>query len=202
MNQARSPLAFSLVELLVVLAILAVLAVLTLPAVGNSLRSTRLTQGTQLVLDQFHLARQLAVSRNRTMETRFYRFAGEEGWRGMQNFELREDGTSEPAGRLVKLPDGVLLSAASALSPLLENERAKAWTASDPQTSLPGAGTSYETRRILFHPDGTTDLPADGRHWFLTLHTDEKGANLTALPSNFSLVQVNPWTGRSQLYRP
>jgi len=195
---------FSLVELLVVLAVIAILAVVTLPALSNSLRSTRLTQGTQSVLDQFHLARQFALSRNRTVETRFYQFADgpDRGWHAMQNFELKEDGTAEPLGRVVKLPEGVLLGANAQLSPLLAASRTKTWTATDPQISLPSTGTGYDTRRVRFHPDGTTDLPAGGQRWFVTLHTDETQQTLTSLPPNFSLIQVNPWTGRPQLYRP
>ncbi|HSI87053.1 MAG TPA: hypothetical protein VK970_24920, partial [Candidatus Methylacidiphilales bacterium] len=124
------------------------------------------------------------------------------GWRHLQNFQLREDGTAEPSGRVVDLPDGVVMSPDSGLSPLLAAGRAKSWTATDPQIPLPGIGTSYETRRILFHPDGTTDLSVSGQLWFLSLYTTERGESLPALPSNFSVIQVDPWTGRSQLYRP
>lgn len=200
----RVPRGFSLVELLIVVAMVAILSVLTITALGSSMRATRLTQGTQQVLDQFHLARQFALTRNRTVETRFYQFTNESdrGWQAMQNFELKEDGTVEPLGRMVRLPEGVLLGASAELSPLLVANRAKIWTATDPQISLPTVGTAYATRKLRFHPDGSTDLPVGGNHWFVTLHSDEKNETLTALPPNFSLIQVNPWTGRPQLYRP
>ena len=208
MKTARVSQAFSLMELLVVIAIIAILAAVALPAMNSSLQAFRMTQGTQMVADQLSQARQVAATRNRVVETRFY------GWveassgdtvrkfRGLQNFELREDGAAVPLDRMVKLPQGIILDGGAQLSPLLGSARTKQWTSNDQQVNLPGVGTSYETRAIRLRPDGSTDLAAAAQPWFLTLHAENAGDNLSAPPKNFAMIQIDPWTGRSALYRP
>jgi hypothetical protein len=123
-------------------------------------------------------------------------------YRGLQNFELREDGTAVPLDRMIKLPQGMILDSGAALSPLLGSARSKQWTGSDPQVNLPGLGTSYDTRIIRLRPDGCTDLSAAALPWFLTLHAENAGDSLAAPPKNFAMIQVDPWTGRSSFYRP
>ena len=70
--------AFSLVELLVVVAVIAIVAGFAVPAVTTMLKGSQLTQGSQTVVDQIALARQTALSRNRSIEVRFYKFADSE----------------------------------------------------------------------------------------------------------------------------
>ena len=70
--------AFSLVELLVVMAVIAIVAGFAVPAVTTMLKGSQLTQGSQMVVDQIALARQTALSRNRSVEVRFYKFADPE----------------------------------------------------------------------------------------------------------------------------
>lgn len=200
--------AFSLLELLIVMAILALLAVLTLPALSSSLQGIKITQGTQILIDQITLARQQALSKNRAVETRIYSFkdpsspGSQKSYRAVQNFEIQDDGTAKPLEKMVRLPSGVILDSGSSLSPLLSSSRAKQWLPTDPQISLPGISTDYDTRVIVFRPNGYTDLPAGGQSWFLTLHSENEGDSLSALPKNFSTVQIDPWTGRTSIFRP
>ena len=70
--------AFSLVELLVVIAVIAIVAGYAVPAVTTMLKGSQLTQGSQMVVDQIALARQTALSRNRSVEVRFYKYADPE----------------------------------------------------------------------------------------------------------------------------
>lgn len=198
---------FSLMELLAVIAVIAVLAAVTLPAMNATLQGHRLAQGAQMVSDHLGLARQEAVSGNRVVETRFYSFADSAGstdrrFSALQNFALQEDGTALPLDRLVRLPQGVFIDSGAALSPLMGASRTKTWTATDSQVALPGVGTAYDARVVRMRPDGSTDLPAAGQPWFLTVHGDRSGTALSTLPKNFATIQLDPWTGRSTVFRP
>jgi len=198
---------FTLVEMLAVLAIMALLMALVGPPLLSSLRAARLTQATQMVLDQFSMARQVATSKNRVVEVRFYRLTSPDAGLSdpavcaLQSFELQDDGSATPVGKVSWLPGGVICDSGATLSPVLAAGRAKQWTSADPQVRLPRVNTQYSAWAIRLRPDGSTDLPA-GSSWFLTLHTGSDGDNLDTLPSNFSLVQFDPWTGLSLLYRP
>lgn len=200
--------AFSLLELLVVVAILSILMVLTMPSLNSTLRGLQLTQGTQTILDQISLARQSAISKNRVVEIRFYRFAdpsgpaSQQGYRAVQSFELQDDGTAKPLDRMRRLPEGIILDSSAALSPLLGATRAKQWTTNDTRIPLPQIGVNYETRAVRLRPDGSTDLPVAGQPWFVTLHYENKGDNLGSLPDNFAMIQIDPWSGQTLLFRP
>ena len=63
-------------------------------------------------------------------------------------------------------------------------------------------GKEYETRFLRLRSDGSTDLSSASQKWFVTLHHETKGDGLTALPQNYCLLQVDPWTGRCQAFRP
>lgn len=205
---SKKPSAFSLLELLIVIAILALLAVLAVPTLSSALQGIKITQGTQLLLDQITLARQLATSKNRAIETRFYSFTepstpgGKKAYQAFQNFELLDDGTAKPLGKIVRLPSGTILDSGGQLSSILGSARTKQWTATDTKISLPQINTAYDACAVVFRPDGCTDLNASGPFWFITLHAENDGDNLTSLPKNFSLVQIDPWTGSTSLFRP
>jgi uncharacterized protein (TIGR02596 family) len=192
-------------ELLAVIAIIAILASVALPAMSSVQQGFRMTQGAGIVIDQLSLARQMAGSKNRVVETRFYGWTESGGgkmYRGMQNFELREDGAAVPLDRMVRFPQGIVIDSGGSLSPLLGSSQIKQWTSNDTQVNVPGAGTSYDTRVIRLRPDGSTDLAAAGQPWYLTIHAERDGDGLSALPKNFAMIQVDPWTGRASLYRP
>jgi len=198
---------FTLVEVLAVLAIMAVLMAFVGPPLVSSFQSARLTQATQMVLDQFSVARQVATSKNRVVEVRFYRLNNPENgldeptFCALQSFELQDDGSATPLGKVNWFPGSVICDSGATLSPLLGSDRAKQWTATDTKVRIPRVNTDYSAWAIRLRPDGSTDLPA-GSSWFVTLHTGSGGDNQSTLPSNFSLIQFDPWTGLSLLYRP
>ena len=210
--------AFTLIELLLVMAIMILLASFVGPAASTMTKGTQLTQAGQMVSDQLGLARQTALSRGRSVEVRFYQYSdpdipGESAgsastgkYRAMQCFLIPETGTPVALGQVQKLPNSIIVDSSAdstnALSTLLGVSQSKAWSASDPQVSLPRASTSYNCRAFRFLRDGSTNLSKSGS-WFLTLHELNKGDNLTTLTNlNFVTLQIDPYNGHIKTFRP
>ncbi len=199
---------FTLIEILMVLAIIGILLVAAVPALNSTLQGFQLTQGAQIIADQLHLARQATLARNRAVEVRFYKFTAPASgvtasyFQGVQAFEIVENGPPKALGKLHRLPGLIILDSSATLSPLLGPTRVKQWTSNDPQISLPGIGTNYEARAFTYRSDGSADLSVAGQQWFVTLHHANAGDNRTDLPPNFATLQIDPWNGYTQLYRP
>ena len=201
--------AFSLIELLVVIAVIAIIAGYAVPAVTSMLKGSQLTQGSQMVIDQIALARQTALSRNRSVEVRFYKYAdpetpGEdvekkETWllHGLQTFEILDNGAALPIGPIQRLPTNVIMSE-GVLSTLISGrttDPSKKFTdPTDSDPKIPGLPSNLTTKAqyvyaaLRFLPDGSTDLPPTGTvsgenkgdSWYITL-VNPKDVNATAL---------------------
>ena len=224
--------AFSLVELLVVISVIAIIAAFAVPAVTTMIRGSQLTQGSQQVTDQLSLARTLALSRNRSVEVRFYKYGdpetpGEQArnpetglFRSLQIFEVLDNGALLPAGPIQRLPSNIIMNE-GALSTLLDdNERkhVKTPSPSDPEMPDTEVGRRYHYTAFRFLPDGSTDLTPSGTQsearpkgdsWYITVHGThaKKGEGETdgsthILPENYFTVQIDPITGSTRSYRP
>jgi len=220
--------AFSLVELLVVISVIAIIAGFAVPAVTTMIRGSSLTQGSQNIADQIVLARQLALSRNRSVEVRFYKFADPETpgedpknpktgfFRACQTFEILDNGGALPSGGLIRLPAGVIMNEGT-LSTILKERPREEPKSSDPSLPDTQALRNYEYVALRFLPDGSTDLPptgvesgdSKGDSWYLTIHgaqIQNKGAGgagkTDTLPDNFFTLQIDPITGSTRSYRP
>lgn len=207
-NPTPASWAFSLVELLVVMAVIGILTALVVPSVNSMLRGSQLTQGSQMVNDQFGMARQLALSKNRPVEIRFYKLldpespgesVGNERFRAIQVFELLESGMSVAVGKVRWLPNSLLIDGGSALSTVLNQAHRPAVKGVDP---IARVGIEYEYAYFRFRPDGSTDLAPATRKWFVTLHHVIDGDNLGAAPANFFGLQIDPINGHTRTYRP
>ncbi len=224
--------AFSLIELLVVIAIIAIIGGFAVPAVGNLLKGTALTQAANMITDTVAGARQHALTRNRSVEVRFFRFWNTESvgepvpsaasdldtkppglnytaqYRAFQAFEIGDGGIANPIGKLAILPNTVILSAEPALSSLLGTDTASRLVTmakldpNDPE--LPrGVKKNYEYVAFRFQPNGATNLPASGL-WFITVHLldDTKKGSSSAPPPNFFTWMIDPVSGSATIMRP
>lgn len=185
---------FTLVELLAVMAIVVVLCSLAAVSLSGITMGSNLTRAGNLVADQWTLARQEAVTRNRNVEVRFFYLPQDQtpAWRGLQVVRIEDNGDQVPVGRMIVLPEGILISASETLSPLM--------MAGDPilgTVKNPGYGT-LSFRAFRFRPNGSTG-GALGANNFVTLYSSEAQGSP---PPNFCTVQVNPITGKVTTYRP
>ena len=201
----RSSTGFTLVEMLVVMAVIVILIAAVVPAATGILRGNKVTQAIEAVESQFNLARQAAVAANRTVEIRLYQYIdpSQNGsaatFNALQAFTLNGS-TLTPTENVQKLPSTVIMDSGATLSSLLNP------TAQRPlvqgKLPLPDIGKNYTYIAFRFRPDGSTDLLPTTGPWFLTLHESLRGDKLTAPPSQFATVEIDPVSGELRLYRP
>ncbi len=224
--------AFSLIELLIVVAIIAIVAGFSVPAVTSVLKGSAITQGGTTFTDQMSAARQFALSNNKLVQVRIYRFADPElpgedvtqpttgQFRAIQFFERTNGGIWSPAGKMTRLPDTIMMNPTERFSSILGEDNATRLVASsrvqaDPlnHVELP-RGVKYNYDYVFFHflPTGGTDLKATGNAgrassgglWHITIHatSDLALATTTRNPPNYICWMVDPVTGVGRVYRP
>jgi uncharacterized protein (TIGR02596 family) len=199
-RQTRS--AFSLIELLVVVAIISILAVLALPAF-NSINSGRfIEQAGQKISDQIALARQIALSKNRSVEVWLMKIptepTGNMAYAAIQLSEVSDDGSDRPLGKVVKLPQGIIISEDLQLSSLFSSS-AMGTLDKNSISNLPGSVKPDEVRFFRFKPNGQTDLSNMAEKYYLTVHNQR---DVGKTPANFSTIQIDPMSGRVRILRP
>lgn len=194
----KSRAGFSLTELLVVMAIMGFFVVVAMPSFHNIFAGSNLNRAGQLVSDQMALARQEAVTRNREVRVYFYKIRSgtTENWRAMQiwRVETTDTGTTTTAvSKLTFIPDGVIISPTTELSPLLGADTTLTGT-----VNLPVYGnSSYVGYR--YRPDGSTDTSVTVANDYLTLQNATATGNP---PANYYTIQINPLVGKVTVYRP
>ena len=223
----RSKSAFSLIELLVVIAIIGIIGAFAVPAASQLLKGSSISQAANLLTDQTAAARQQALTRNRSIEVRFYRFgdpeqSGESAtdpntgyFRALQYFEIADGGIPNPVGRFVRFPNSIVMSSEPTLSSVLNdtvNHPVTQATKNDPD--LPrGVGNKYSYIAFRFTPDGATNLsptggPSNGL-WFLTCHLlNDVGRAKNGIGDNpnqvhnFFTWMIDPVSGATKVLRP
>lgn len=190
------PLAFTLVELLLVIAIISILLAMTSASIGNLGMSRRLVNAGNLVTDLVNQARQSAKSRN-SLSMLVLTTSGTDAYRALTILEMPLGATAwKQVSKWELLPEGIIVgsleSAAFVTQPAIDLQPLPP-TLKRGSVSLPPASYAYQ----VFLPDGSllttqTVPPA----LYLKKTTDKEN------PPNFYKVIINPNTGTPIIQRP
>jgi uncharacterized protein (TIGR02596 family) len=188
------PSGFTLLEIIVVMTLIALFLYLSFTGYTRFIEATAIDGSTQMVSDALTEARQDAVTHNCMVEVRLYAAPAGNACNVLQLRWKNADGTTPPAAPAVFLPTAAVIDATPVHSSLVTT---------NVQTPLPDATDprlNAQTRCFHFLPDGSTDLAATGK-WMLTLRVASQ-SNPANFPANWACVEVDPVTGRVQVYRP
>ncbi len=195
---------FSLVEVLVVVAIIALLAVISIVALVPMLRASQLTQSGVLITDELSFARQTAMSRNVSVELRFYRLGAGANAKYAAFRAMEIDVIDPPLSNVKTLPAEIVIGDEAAYSTLLDKANPARSGLSAGTEQLPTQTEAAPYVSFCFHPDGSTSLrpvsPSQAK-WFLTLFSESALPSAAGLPANYVTVQLEPVTGRARLHR-
>jgi uncharacterized protein (TIGR02596 family) len=191
--------AFTLIELLMVIFIISVLAVLAFPGFRDMTLGSNVERAGATVEDNFKLAQMRAVSKNRMIEIRLYKYSDPEtvsgeGFRALQMFEKKPDETYLAVTRVIPLPEPMVMIEDPAYSSLLANDETNEGT---DKPSLPRIGTAYSYRRFGFSPNGGTTFRDKTNLYYVTMAEAKRFP-----PQNFYTVQVDPVNAKVTAYRP
>jgi uncharacterized protein (TIGR02596 family) len=189
---------FTMVELLAVLVIIIILSAAVAASPGLWRSSNVTVAGNQLMEDLAY-ARELAVSSNEPTEVWFLRPSGGTSFRASQIYQVDQTGIWSPYGGVHHFPANIGADSGTVLSSLFATGNKKVWS-SQAQAAIPGYGTSYDAWAIRFMPDGSVGTAT--QNLFLTLHDVSLGDQLTTLPVNYSLINIDYVTGAVTIYRP
>lgn len=192
---SRYSLAFSLTELLVVISIMVLLSSAAVPALSSLMESNELTRGGQMVADQIRMARQIASSRNVSVEVRLVKTdaLSSTGYNAVQLWTSQLTGTNA-ASRMISLPKSIAISENPSVSDMLGSLSTKTMsTVGNPNASY----TAFQIR-----PSGMVSPTMSMNGLCLTVVSTRHAKASDALPSNYVTVQINPNTGTPLVYRP
>ena len=209
---------FTLVEMLLVMAVIVVLLALIVPSTISLLRGSQVGQGGEVVVSQLELARQTALARNRSVQVRVCRPVNGQ-FTGMMplfaapatntdgSVKMSASGTVTTVytqvGKPVSLPNAVIIDAGSKLSTLLNPNGVTPTSATSADPVWGSLGTNYQYVAFQFRPDGSTDLATStSTPWFLTVHNATDGDALDTPPTNYCTIQIDPYNGHIQEFRP
>jgi uncharacterized protein (TIGR02596 family) len=210
---------FSLIELLVVISVVSLLMVLSAPSMSAAFKGSKLTQGGESLRNLISQGRQMALKNNAPVEVRIFKYDDVETpettvhYMAARLYLMKLDLSTnsdpltsklkeEPAGNLLKLPAGIVISDDVAQSSLVNASRVLKGQATVKGLDPDVKETSVDYVGFQIRPDGSLNL-ATNQRWFLTLYNREeiiKGQQTT--PSDYVCLQVNPYTCDVRWYHP
>ncbi|MDA7926746.1 Verru_Chthon cassette protein D [Verrucomicrobiales bacterium] len=180
---------FSLIEIMVVLSLVAIMLALAGPGFIPVMQARSLTSAADELEQALSEARQVAMTEDLVIEIEFLGYQREENrglefaayrfWKLMPNGERRE------YGPIHKLESSFVFL--NQLSTLLRDGAAETETGTIPN-QISG---SVSMVRFAFFPNGETNLPEreDEDNWHITIGFTKD--NLTSIPNNFIVFQIN-----------
>jgi uncharacterized protein (TIGR02596 family) len=170
--------AFTIIELIAVISIMMCMVTFVVPAVMPLLRGSQLTGATDQLVGTLTRARQEALTKDNSVEVRFYQYAniqvpGESPndpstWKyhALQFFSVDNSGNLKASSKAQLIPNLVIMDSGVAggpgLSSLLvsgSNIRAQQANGDVPLPRAGADGYSYNYVKFRFLRDGSTDLP-------------------------------------------
>jgi len=180
------------------------------------LKGTQMTQAGQLISSQLELARQLALSRNHSVEVRLYQYGdpgmpgeqasspGTGNYRAVQTFDIQDSGSAVALGNAKVLPSSIIIDSGTTLSSMIGGATSTTMpqfaTGASLNVPVSSIGTQYNCVFFRFLPDGSTNIPTS--QVFLTLHNINDGKALTNPPPNFITIQIDSINGHLKTFRP
>lgn len=201
-----APGGFTMVEIMVVVVIVSALVALMTPPLVSVMEANRLSQSGQGLLFRLSMARQMALTENKPLEIRFFRYADENGAEGFHAAQLFFFDEAKNRLDAVEVPfyfsTGVMISD-SALSPLLAGTGQTAAEEMPPAEREPFKSLGAHYRKIIFYPNASTNITLPLREAYLTLcNTRATVVDATKPPPNFYTIQIDPVNGTTRTYRP
>jgi uncharacterized protein (TIGR02596 family) len=240
----RTP-GFTILELLAVMAIMGILLAVTVPSISGMMQSNNISSAGQTVSDQVNLARQTASAQNITVDVICMQLPGSHfpqtgGFNAIQLWAPSRGPistttglpTGQAVGRIINLPDGVVISQDTTKFSTLFATYPRPTQATQPPALLPN-GVSPATSGTIPTPAAATPLyvyfsinpnglvgplyTATGTDGIASSETtapnmptmaiavvpahSATATTLTAVP-NYIIIQVNPITAATLIYRP
>lgn len=196
--------AFTLIEMLIVITIISILFVVATPYTMGTMRSQRLTSAGDALLAKVSLAQQTAVSESRPIELRFYYYT-HDGVSGAYACQLMKynpvTNKSTPEEPATYFGEESVVMIDGALSPIFSGTLQSTDAGNADVEPFKSKGATF--KRILFYPNGSTNISVPLRSAYVTLvGVEGNSIDPASPPPNFYTIQVDPITGRAKPYRP
>lgn len=204
-KRCRKKAGFTLVEMLTVVGIITLLIVLATPTLVDVLKATRMTSAGDSLINRLSLAQQEAVTRNREVELRFYRWADPSSDQPNQQlyyaYQLVAAPTNGRDAEAISTPfyleSGIVLSPEKDFSPMLSEPATQAPLTVPagkylftPRGEVPASSVSYKALR--FYQDGSCRLRTQSSGTDATATAAASAFIIPALQNSFmTLVQTS-----------